>query len=308
MRLLVTGVSGFIGRNFAAYAAARGHDVVGIDVGPAPGPWPHIEADVRDSAALERVLAEHSITDILHGGGISGPHVANENPALVTAVNVAGTVGLFDAARHASLPGRVVLLSSSSVYGKAWEQRSLTRACVETDVLLASEPYGSSKVASEAMMRAYIDEFDLDAVALRVSIVYGPRRTTYCGITEMIGQATDSGVIVLHEGADLPLPWVHIDDVCTGLDAAFAAPREKVNNSGVHAYNVTGPGAPTFVGIAKAVASVVPGVSIEQGSGPDAYVMNARTMSTDGAATDLGWTPTVSIDDGVADLVAAQRT
>lgn len=307
MRVLVTGVSGFIGRNFATYASARGHDVVGLDLGPPPGPWPHVEADVRDSDAVRRALVDHRVTDILHGGGISGPHVANDDPALVTEVNVAGTVGLFDAARTASLPGRVVLLSSSSVYGRAWEERSLTRECVESDVLLASEPYGSSKVASEAMMRAFVDEFDLDAVALRVSIVYGPRRTTYCGITEMIEQAKSSGVIRLHTGADLPLPWVHIDDVCTVLDAAFSAPRKVLSNSGVRAYNVTGPGAPTFAEIARAVASEIGGCSIEQGDGPDAYVMNARTMSTAAAAADLGWTPTVSIQAGVADLVAALR-
>ena len=305
MRILITGVNGFIGRNVAAHALARGHHVVGVDTGPAADGhgWAHRELDVRDAAALRGVLEQESITDVLHGGGISGPHVANDDPPLVADVNIAGTVGLFEAARQVGLTGRVVLLSSSSTYGRAWEDSSLTRECTERDALLASEPYGSSKVASEAMMRAYIDEFRLDAVALRVSIVYGPRRTTYCGITEMIRQAQDSGVVRLHRQADLPLPWVHIDDVCAVVDAALAAPRENLVNGGVHAYNVTGPGRPTFVEIADAVVAMLPGTRVETGDEPDAYDMNARSMSVQAAGVDLGWVPRVTVQEGVRDLV-----
>lgn len=276
-----------------------------MDLGPASGPWPHVSADIRDRATLQRVVDEHSITDILHGGGISGPHVANDDPELVTAVNVGGTVGVFETARRAGISGRVILLSSSSVYGKAWEKASSTRPCVETDVLLASEPYGASKISSEAMMRAYIDGFDVDALALRVSIVYGPGRTTYCGITEMVRQAMDSGVVTLHQGADLPLPWVHVDDICTALDAAFAADRKCLDGNDIHAYNVTGPGQPTFEQIASAICSSIPGTRVEQGDEPDAYVMNARTMSTDAAATDLGWIPSVTVEKGVENLLDA---
>lgn len=307
MRILITGVDGFLGRDVAARALADGHHVVGVDVGPAHHGhgWDHRQVDVRDTGALLSLLRDESITDIVHGGGISGPHVANDDPPRVTDVNIVGTVGLFEAARRVGLPGRVVLLSSSSTYGKAWEERSRTRACVETDVLLAGEPYGSSKVASEAMMRAYVDEFGLDAVALRISIVYGPRRTTYCGITEMIGQARDSGMIRLHRQADRPLPWVHVSDVCAAVAAALAAPRANLVNGGVRAYNVTGPGRPTFAEIAAAVVAALPGTVVEQGDEPDAYDMNARSMSIEAARSDLGWIPQVTVQDGVRDLVRA---
>lgn len=304
MRILVTGVNGFIGRTFAGTARDRGHHVVGVDIGPAAAPgWDHHELDVRDSDALHALLQREAITDIVHGGGISGPHVANENPPLVVDVNLVGTVGLFEAARRVGLPGRVVLLSSSSTYGRAWEERSLTRECVETDALLASEPYGSSKVASEALMRAYVDQFGLDAVALRISIVYGPRRTTYCGITEMIGQARERGVITLPRRADLPLPWVHIGDVGDALAAALSAPRENLGGDGVLAYNITGPGRPTFTQIATAIVAALPGTTVEHGDEPDAYDMNARSMSVAAAARDLHWRPRITIEAGVADLV-----
>lgn len=119
----------------------------------------------------------------------------------------------------------------------------------------------------------------------------------------MIKQARETGVITLHQRAELPLPWVHIDDVCEVLGAALTAPREQLGNSGVFAYNVTGPGYPTFARIADIIAAELPGTSVVAGAEPDAYDMNARTMSFAAAERDLGWTPHVTIETGVSDLV-----
>ena len=116
-------------------------------------------------------------------------------------------------ARLRRLAGRIVFLSSRSAYGEAAEKASCVTPVVEELPLLASEPYGSSKVACEAMLRAYVRQQAVDAVALRVSIVYGPGRTTYCGITRMLQAALAGQPIPLDRGAEVPLPWVHIDDL-----------------------------------------------------------------------------------------------
>src|SRR5262249_30382311 len=146
----------------------RGKKVVGLDVSQATEsrPWPVIAGDVTDRALVERLFVEHDVTAVVHGGGISGPHVCNQDPARVFHVNVLGTLNLFEAARLRRLPGRIVFLSSSSVYGEAAEQASCETPVVEELPLLASEPYGSSKVACEAMLRAYVRQQGLDAVAL----------------------------------------------------------------------------------------------------------------------------------------------
>jgi nucleoside-diphosphate-sugar epimerase len=305
MTTLLTGINGFLGASIAADLVSGGVDVVGLDVTPAETatPWPVETLDVRNRDAVHKLIGDHAVDSVIHCGGISGPHVANEHPALVAEVNVLGTTNIFEVARELGMAGRVVLMSSSSTYGEAAELKSIETPCPETQVLLASEPYGSSKVASESMMRAYVEQAGIDAVALRVSIVYGPGRRTYCGITEMIVQALGPGTIELHRGSDLPLPWIYVDDVVAAVSAALAAPPEKLVNDGTHAFNVTGPGYPTFSEIAATIAELVPGTTVEQSDEPDKYAMNARKMSLEASAQGLGWVPQVAIDSGVARLV-----
>src|SRR5437660_917874 len=82
--------------------------------------------------------------------------------------------------------------------------------------------------------------------ALRVSIDSGTGRQTYCGITAMIHQALDTETIVLDRDSDVPLPWIYVTDVVSAVRTALDAPRTRVRNEGTYAYNVTGPGFPTF--------------------------------------------------------------
>jgi nucleoside-diphosphate-sugar epimerase len=304
MAVLITGVEGFLGTHLARFLHGRGTPVVGLDVSPATGPrpWPVFAGDVADRALVERLFAEHEVTAVVHAGGISGPHVCNQDPARVFRVNVLGTLNLFEVARLRRVPGRIVFLSSSSAYGQAAEKASCVTPVVEELPLLASEPYGSSKVACEAMLRAYVRQQAVDAVALRVSIVYGPGRTTYCGITRMLQAACAGQPIPLDRGCDVPLPWVHIDDIITAMHTALTVPRERFTSGDLLAYNVTGPGYPTFREIAGIVQQLVPGARLTETGEPDKYAMNARKMSLAASKRDLGWEPRVGIAQGVRSL------
>jgi UDP-glucose 4-epimerase len=170
---------------------------------------------------------------------------------------------------------------------------------VEGLPLLASEPYGCSKVACEAIARAYVRQAGVDAVCPRVSIVYGAGRTAYCGITRMLQAALAGEPIPLDEGCDVPLPWVYIDDLCAALRAALATPRESLREVDTLAYNVTGPGYPTFREIATVIQRLVPGATVREAGEPDKYAMNARKMSLAAIRRDLGWEPGVGIEEGV---------
>ena len=307
MAVLITGVEGFLGTHLARFLHGRGTKVVGLDVSPATGPrpWPVFAGDVADQALVERLFSEHDVTAIVHGGGISGPHVCNQDPARVFRVNVLGTLNLFEVARLRRLPGRIVFLSSSSAYGQAAEKASCVTPVVEELPLLASEPYGSSKVACETMLRAYVRQQAVDAVALRVSIVYGQGRTTYCGITRMLQAARAGQPIPLDCGAEVPLPWVHIDDLIAALHTALTVPRARFASGDLLAYNVTGPGYPTFREIAGIVQQLIPGVALKETGESDKYAMNARKMSLEASKRNLGWEPRIGIAEGVRSLLEA---
>lgn len=301
MSVLITGSEGFLGTHLAQLLHAGGSRVIGLDVanGTKPRPWPVLVGDVTDRAFLDRLFVEHDVTSVVHCGGVSGPHVCNQFPARVFEVNVQGTVNLFEVARLRKLRGRIVFVSSSSVYGEAAEKASCETPVVERLPLLASEPYGCSKVACEAVARAYVRQEGMDAVCPRVSIVYGAGRTAYCGITRMLKAALAREPIPLDRGCDVPLPWVYIDDLCSALRTALEVPREKLREADTLAYNVTGPGYPTFRDIARIVQRLVPGATIRDTGETDKYAMNARKMSLSAIQRDLGWEPRVGIEQGV---------
>lgn len=304
MPVLITGAEGFLGSHLATLLHHAGTPVVGLDVvaSQASRPWPVIVGDVADRDLLEQIFAEHDVTSIVHAGGVSGPHICNNFPAKVFEINVLGTLNLFEIARERKLPGRFVFLSSSSVYGQAAKRASCETPVVERLPLLASEPYGASKVSCEAMLRAYAAQENIDAVSLRISIVYGAGRTAYCGISEMFKAALSGEPIVLDAGCDVSLPWVYVDDVCEAIQRALAVTREEIRERDTLAYNVTGPGFPTFLQIAELVRELVPTATIEATSGPDKYAMNARKMSLTAIERDLAWSPRVDIRAGVQRL------
>jgi UDP-glucose 4-epimerase len=304
MSVLITGSEGFLGSRLAAALHADGADVVGLDVARAASgrPWPVVTGDVTDRTLIEMLFAENDVTSVVHAGGISGPHVCNQEPARVFQTNVVGTLNLFEVARLRRLPGRIVFLSSSSAYGEVAESISCETPLEEDVPLLASEPYGSSKVACEAIARAYAAQGHVDAICLRVSIVYGPGRTTYCGITRMINAAAAGEPIPLDDDCDLPLPWVQIEDICAALQAGLQAAPEKNRPVARLSYNVTGPGYPTFRQMAGVIQQLVPGATTRETGEPDRYAMNARKMSLVAIERDLGWVPRIGIEEGVKRL------
>jgi UDP-glucose 4-epimerase len=258
MSILITGSEGFLGTHTAHRLTASGMQVVGLDVMPpkTPRPWPVIAGDVTDRLLVERIFAEHEVTSLIHCGGVSGPHICNNFPARVFETNVLGTLNLLEVARTRHLPGRIVFLSSSSVYGQAAEWASRKHPVVEKMSLLASEPYGASKVACEAMLRAYVTQDRLDAVSLRVSIVYGAGRTAFCGITQMIKDALAGEPILLDNGCDVPLPWIYIDDVTAALQAALKPPlRRRGPTSANRTYSPTMSPAPAIQHFARSPRS-----------------------------------------------------
>ncbi len=301
MSILITGSEGFLGAHLAKLLHVGHTKVVGLDVVPAaaPRPWPVLTGDVTDRVLIEKLFADHDVDRVIHCGGVSGPHVCNNFPARVFEVNVLGTVNLFEVARLRKLRDRIVFVSSSSVYGEAAEKASCVTPVVEGLPLLASEPYGSSKVSCEAAARAYVRQERMDIVCPRVSIVYGAGRTAYCGITEMLKHALAGKPIPLDRGSDVPLPWIYIDDLCNALITILGAPKANLRETDTLAYNVTGPGYPTFREIAQIIQKLVPDATIRETGEPDKYAMNARKMSLSASKRDLGWEPQVSIENGV---------
>jgi len=173
-RYLVTGVLGAIGAWTARTLVERGAAVVGLDLGGSQhrldiafeprtrDGLELVQGDIADLEALERLLAGHGITNVIHLAAMQVPLV-RERPALGALVNVVGTVNVLEAARRAGMTGPVVYASSIAVFGP-------------TEGTLPQTLYGVFKRANEETALRYFEDYGVPSIGLRPHTVYGPGR------------------------------------------------------------------------------------------------------------------------------------
>jgi UDP-glucuronate 4-epimerase len=131
-----------------------------------------ITGDVTDLNAIETALANGNITHIIHLAALQVPF-CKANPPLGAAVNVVGTVNIFEAAKRYKL-SRVVYASSVAVYGAPDEY---AEHILQNDA--AAHPnnhYGVYKQANEGTARIYWQDDRLSSIGLRPYTIYGPAR------------------------------------------------------------------------------------------------------------------------------------
>ena len=160
MNILLTGGAGYIGSHTAVVLSQAGHEVVLLDNFCNSNPsvlvriqkilgksLPCIEADVRDTDVVERVLREYKIDGVIHFAGLKAVGESVANPVLYYANNVQGSISLLQAMQKVGLK-TLVFSSSATVYG---EPQYLPYD--EDHPTKPMNPYGQSKLQVEEILR-----------------------------------------------------------------------------------------------------------------------------------------------------------
>ena len=170
MRILITGSTGFIGGSVGRFAAAAGHEVVGIARRSQPDPgWPggHVSADVAQ-ADLAEVVRDAAPDVVFHGAGTASVAASFAAPLDDLRAATMTWANLLDGVRRSGLRPRVVFPSSAAVYGNP------ARLPISEDVpAIPISPYGFHKLACEWVGREYAACFGLDVLIVRVFSVIG---------------------------------------------------------------------------------------------------------------------------------------
>lgn len=296
-KILVTGANGMVGHAVCQQLKAAGRPFAAIDLCAAQEDGYSVKAvDVRDVHCLYALAEREGPFDaIVHCGALSGPMLARENPVLVHEVNVTGTVNLLELARVKKLR-RVVLCSSVSAYGSTPDGLA---PVTEDAPLRPSTVYGASKAACEAIAHGYAVQHAVDSICLRIGWVYGPRRTTDCDIRDMILAGLGGDIFSRAHGASTMRQYVHVDDIARALilacDSASTSRR---------AYNVNGGSYLSLPEVAALVRSVLPGLNAEFGPGSDPEEDLQARFDLGAAQVDLGYSPSVPLDTGIAEYAA----
>lgn len=301
MRVLVTGVAGFIGSHTAEALLARGDDVVGVDLpvtSAGAGDRCNLTGLVGDprfslrrldlrSAPLDPLLTE--VDAVVHLAALPGVRGSWDGRfADFLAANVLVTQRLLDAACRVPVE-RFVFASSSSVYGDGGEG-----PCCESAPTAPHSPYGVTKLAAEQLCGVYAANHGLPVTSLRYFTVYGPRQRPDMALHRLFEAALTGGPFPLFGDGTQVRDLTAVADVVAANLAALdvaTAPGAVVNVAG---------GAPvTMTELIAAVEAVAgrPINVVRTGAEPGDVRRTAADLTA--ARQLLGWRPTVSLAEGL---------
>lgn len=288
--ILVTGAAGLIGNAVRIQLEERGDRVIAVDRISRTEEGRQLEiCDVSDVHALHSLANRNSIDGVIHCGALSGPMVARDNPFAMVSVNIVGTANLLEVARIHGI-ARLVNCSSTSVFGDIQSPDP-----VKEDVALHPQSvYGASKVAGEQLVSTYASQFGVDGVSLRLSWVYGPRRSTECVVRTMINNARHGRPTDLNYGGGFHRQYIYVDDAARALIAAFDRP-----NLPRRTYSVTGGTNLSFEEIAASVRATYPAAEIRLAPGPDPDDGIQPLFDISAIRKDLEFEPLIDFDRGV---------
>ncbi len=236
MRVLVTGVAGFIGFAVAQHLLARGDSVLGIDslndyydpqlkrdrlalLAARGDAFSFKQVDFSDHTALDTALDGQQFDRIVHLGAQAGVRYSIENPRAYLQSNLAGHLNMLEIARHARVE-QMVYASSSSVYGGNGTLPFRVEDRVDQPLSL----YAATKKADELMSETYAHLYRLPQTGLRFFTVYGPWGRPDMAMWLFTKAILEGRPINVFGEGQMRRDFTYIDDIVAGIVACLDNP------------------------------------------------------------------------------------
>ena len=327
MRVLVTGAAGFIGAAVAKALCARGDEVLGIDSlndyyqvslkqdrvadveGSAGGRFVFRQLDFSDYAALTKALDGEAFDAIIHLGAQAGVRYSLENPHAYVSANLAGHLNMLEEARHRGVR-HMVYASSSSVYGG----NDTLPFAVEDRVDHPVSLYAATKRADELMSETYAHLYRIPLTGLRFFTVYGPWGRPDMAAWLFTEAILKGEPIKVFNHGEMWRDFTYIDDIVAGVVACLDAP--PADDGAPKAGGSVKPHALYNIGNHRSEKLTRVIELIEDACGRKAQVelmemqpgdVTRTYADIDAIQRDLGYQPSVSIEQGIPRFVAWYR-
>jgi UDP-glucuronate 4-epimerase len=327
MKVLVTGSAGFIGSNVCLRLLERGDQVVGIDnlndyysvdlkkarlarFADHPN-YTHLKIDLADRDAMEKAFAEHKPNGVVNLAAQAGVRYAAENPHVYVESNVTGFLHLLEGCRHHKVE-HLVFASTSSVYGANLDMPFQEKHHTEHPLTL----YAATKKTNEMMAHNYAHLFNVPCTGLRFFTVYGPWGRPDMALFLFTKAILAGEPIKVFNNGKHKRSFTYVDDIVEGVIRVLDQPatinkqwdgkHPDPSTSGSGPYRIYNIGNEETVELMryievleqnlgkKAIMQMLP---LQPGDVPD------TEASVDALAKHVGYTPKVSVEEGVANFV-----
>jgi NAD dependent epimerase/dehydratase len=302
--VVVTGAGGFIGsalverlvsegahvRAMMRYTSRAGRGCLADVPDAVMGDVEVTHGDVRDFDAVRSVL--RGADAVFHLAALIGIPYSYEHPQEVIDTNILGTSNVLLGARELSSIERVVLTSTSEVYGSA-----LRVPIDEEHPLQAQSPYSATKIAADALGTSFHRSFGMPVTIVRPFNAYGPRQSARAVIPTIISQAMAGKTLQLGT-LETRRDFTFVEDTARGFVAvggSDAAVGQVVN---------VGSGVEVQIGDVVTMVGAIVGHQLEVAEDdrrlrPATSEVSRLLSDSSKAARLAGWRSEISLDEGL---------
>lgn len=308
MKILVTGVAGFIASKVAGLLLEQGEEVVGIDnmndyydvnlkqyrlgeLKDYPS-FSFYQADIEDLKQLKPIFNQHAFRSVFNLAARAGVRYSIENPWVYLRTNTEGTLNLLELMREHGIR-KYIMASTSSLYAGLPMPFS-----EDLPVNTPISPYAASKKAAEVMAYTYHHQYQIDVSVLRFFTVFGPAGRPDMAPYRFVKAIAEGTPLTLFGDGQQSRDFTYIDDIARGTVLAERPLGYEIINLG---------GGCEPVSINQFISY------IEELTGNRAIIKKLpahgadmeQTMANIGKAKKLlGWEPRVSTYEGLKAMVA----
>ena len=310
MKILVTGVAGFIGGNFVQYMVNKYPDdmIVNLDLLTYAGNletcqpiedkpnYKFIKGDIADRAMIFDLFEKERFDVVVNFAAESHVDRSIINPEIFVRTNIMGTTTLLDACVEYGIQ-RYHQVSTDEVYGDLPLDRP-DLFFTEESPLHTSSPYSSSKAAADLFVLAYHRTYGLPVTISRCSNNYGAYQFPEKLIPLMISRALDNKPLPIFGDGKNIRDWLHVYDHCVAIDLILE--KGKVGE----VYNIGGHNEKSNIEVVQTILKALHKPEslirfVEDRKGHDRrYAIDASKIEK-----ELGWKPIYQFDTGIQETI-----
>lgn len=304
-RYLLSGGAGFLGSHLTESLLRDGHDVTILD-NFTTGTLQNFDREIYERDAL--TIVEHDVTTplpvapefdvVAHLASIPTPGEYMNRPVDTLRTGSLGTRRTLDLAVESN--ATYLLTSTSEVYGDPEVHPQPESYHGNVDPFGPRSCYDESKRYAEALVRAYREEYGLDTRVARIFNTYGPRMRDDRVIPAFVTQARAGDDLTVHGDGTQTRSFCYVTDLVRGL-------RALVNSNCRTPVNLGNPDERTIADLAVIVQDVIDSDAgiVYTERPPDDPERRCPDIET--ARDRLGWSPSVSLRDGIARTATARE-